>query len=130
MSDPENISWLHGRCITYSELNYGRPSGYNPVLTQTITTVVQQFDPRVGDFRPIAIPVTQILDPVGEVTFHSSQTNGFISALPLTLPQFPQIQANLPDYSATNSEGGENPWRRTSGRSNDSSEIQNRNHNT
>ena len=100
MNNSDNFSWLHGRCIAYSELNYGRPSGYNPVLTQTIT-VIQQFDPRVGDFRPIVIPVTQILDPFGEVTFHTSQSNGFISALPITLPQFPQIQANNPRYTAT-----------------------------
>ena len=100
MNSIQDISWLHGRCISYTELNYGRPSGLNPVLTQTIT-VVQQFDPIVGDFRPIAIPVTQILDPFGEVSFHSNQVNGIISALPLTLPQFPQIQANLPSNSAT-----------------------------
>ncbi|KAL7044834.1 hypothetical protein ACKWTF_002075 [Chironomus riparius] len=70
MNNSEEFAWLHGRYITFSELNYGRPSGYNPVLTQTIT-VIQQFDPRVGDFRPIAIPVTQILDPFGERTYQT-----------------------------------------------------------
>ena len=72
MSGYQDNSWLHGRFITFSELNYGRPSGYNPVLTQTIT-VIQQFDSSVGDFRSIAIPVTQILDPLGEVSFHSKK---------------------------------------------------------
>ena len=100
MNNSEEFAWLHGRYITFSELNYGRPSGYNPVLTQTIT-VIQQFDPRVGDFRPIAIPVTQIFDPFGEVTFPTNQTTGFVTALPITPPHFPQIQANVSNYSAT-----------------------------
>ncbi|KAL7042574.1 hypothetical protein ACKWTF_001201 [Chironomus riparius] len=96
MCSNQDNSWLHGRFITFSELDYGRSSGYNPVLTQTIT-LIQQFEPSVKDFRPIAIPVTQISDPFGEVSFHSNQINGIISALSLT---FPQIQANFPNYTA------------------------------
>lgn len=80
----QNYSFIYGRCIAYTELNYGRDPGWNPVLTQTLT-IIQQYDPTVGDFRPIAVPLTQILDPFGEVSFHSSQVNPYISAsLPIS----------------------------------------------
>jgi hypothetical protein len=93
MSEQFNFSWLHGRCIAFSELNYGRPIGFNPVITQTLT-VIQQYDPIVGDYRPFVVPVTQILDPFGEVNFHSSQSQSIISANQNPHIQAPQLQNN------------------------------------
>ena len=70
MSDiSPSIFW---RDLQLIELDCGRQKGWNPVFSSAIT-VFRIFDCKVGQFRPLAVPVTQILDPFNEVTFHSSQ---------------------------------------------------------
>ena len=102
MNNLQNQYWIHGRCIAYSELNYGRTPGFNPVLTQTVT-VYQRYDPTVGDFRPVAIPITQILDPFGEVSFHSSQLNhSFSGSSPFSPTNPPIIPTNPPTLTTPN----------------------------
>jgi len=66
---PENIFW---RDLQLIELDCGRQQGWNPIFANAIT-VYRVFDNTVGQFRPLAVPVTQILDPFNEVTFHSNQ---------------------------------------------------------
>jgi hypothetical protein len=69
--EPLNETLLCGRWASFAELNYGRAPGYNPILSQALT-VAREYDPTVKDFRPIVVPITQIFDPFGEVSFHSS----------------------------------------------------------
>ena len=66
-----------GRFLTFSEINCGRSPGYNPVLTQALT-VFLVYDPAVGTTRPLIHPVIQILDPFGEVNFHSTDLSHFL----------------------------------------------------
>ena len=54
------------------ELNCGRSPGWNPILSNAIT-VYRVFDHSIGQFRPLVVPVTQLIDPFNEVTFHSNQ---------------------------------------------------------
>ena len=93
----ENISIA--RYLTYLEINCGRTSGFNPVLTQA-TTVYLIHDPVVGQIRPFVVPVTQILDPFGEVNFHSANYN-FPSYRTPQLPSVPQLLALPPPQTAT-----------------------------
>lgn len=59
------------RHVNIIELDCGRSSELNPRLVNAIT-IIRQFDPTVNDYRPLVIPVTQILDPFNEINFHSS----------------------------------------------------------
>jgi len=71
MSDTSPIS-IFWRDLQLIELDCGRQQGWNSVFSSAIT-VYRIFDSSVGQFRPLAVPVTQILDPFNEVTFHSNQ---------------------------------------------------------
>ena len=69
----DEIFWRDLRVL---ELDCGRPEGWNPFLSHGIT-VYRRFDPEVGEYRPLVEPVTQLIDPFGEVKFHSRQGQQF-----------------------------------------------------
>jgi len=66
---PISLFW---RDLHLVELDCGRSPGWNPILSNAIT-VYRVFDHSIGQFRPLVVPVTQLIDPFNEVTFHSNQ---------------------------------------------------------
>ena len=65
-----NIFW---RDLQLIELDCGRKPGWNPIFSNAIT-IYRAFDNSIGQFRPLAVPVTQIIDPFNEVSFHNYQS--------------------------------------------------------
>ena len=71
-----SASSIFWRELQLIELDCGRKQGWNPIFSNAIT-IYRAFDNSIGQFRPYTVPVTQIIDPFNEVSFHSyqSQTN-------------------------------------------------------
>ena len=63
----QQVYWRDLRVV---ELDCGRPVGWNPVIAHGIT-VYRRFDQQVGQFRPLVHPVTQLVDPFGELNPHT-----------------------------------------------------------
>lgn len=62
-----------GQCFEFKQtLNFGRSEGWNPILIQQ-TEVQVKFDPKVGGLRPLVFIHSHVLDPFGEIQFHSEQ---------------------------------------------------------
>ena len=79
---PNSVFW---RDLQLIELDCGRPAGWNPIFSNAVT-VYRSYDHLIGQFRPLIVPITQIIDPFGEVNFHSNQATQDLVE-PITLQQ-------------------------------------------
>ncbi|KAG5670723.1 hypothetical protein PVAND_000967 [Polypedilum vanderplanki] len=70
----ERYREVYSRYCNIIELDCGRDSSWNPRIVNTIV-VYREYDPTIGQFRPLVIPQTQLFDPFAEVGFHSHQVN-------------------------------------------------------